>query len=125
MEKNALMAIVLSFLIIFAYYTFFSPAPPKKEEPQVKKEQPAPLVEKPVGPAPREKTAPLAPGAGEAKVAKKAAPPGKRIKVETGRMAVIFDSLGASPISWQLKEYKDKPGKTGKPLEMLGPLSGA
>ncbi len=119
MEKNALIAIVVSFLIIFIYYTFFAPVPPKKKEEPVDKKGAAPrVIEQPPSPfQPVEPFPPTVP-APRAEAAR------RRVTLETNRVIIIFDSQGATPISWKLKGYKDKPGKQGKPLDLISPQPG-
>ena len=104
MEKRALLAVVLSFIIIALYFTFFAPPPPKREAPPKREE----AVE------PREVPPPVAP------ISPAPAIPPQEIRVETERMAILFTNRGASPVSWRLKDYKDRPGKDGRPVELLG-----
>lgn len=115
MEKNALIAIVISFLVIFLYYTFFAPVQPKKEELKDKKEAAPKVVEQP--PAPFQPVEPLRPSepGPQAEVAR------RRVTIETNKVIIVFDSLGGAPVSWILKEYKDKPGKKGKPIDLISP----
>src|SRR3990170_2109150 len=107
MEKNALIAIVVSFLIIFVYYTFFAPVPAKKEVPQEKKEAAPKVVEQ--QPAPFQQVEPLPPGGPVVQTEGR----GKKVTIETNEVIIVFDSQGGEPISWVLKDYKDQPGKKG------------
>ncbi|MEE8448734.1 MAG: membrane protein insertase YidC [Thermodesulfobacteriota bacterium] len=119
MEKNALIAIVVSFLVIFVYYTFFVPVPPKKEEPVDKKAAVPRVLEQP--PSPFQPFGPFSPTAPAPAPASRAEAAGRKITLETNTVIIVFDSQGATPISWKLKGYKDKPGKQGKLLDLISP----
>jgi len=96
MEKRALIAIALSFLLLFLYqYFFIKPEPPQiqKKAEVVKKEEPAPV--KPV----------------ELPVPKKTPAEEKEIKVETEFYSAIFTTRGGTLKYYEIKKYKDKDGK--------------
>jgi YidC/Oxa1 family membrane protein insertase len=115
MEKNAILAFVLSMAVFAAYFLFFSPSEPKKspqdkpaKEVTAQKESPSP-----VSPAPAEVTS--------APPAVKTAAPGqaaKDIAVKTGLFEAVFSEHGGSLKSLKLTAYKEKLG--GKdPKEMI------
>jgi len=96
MEKRALIAVAISFVILFIYqYFFIKPEPQQvqKKTEIVKKEEPAP--EKPV----------------ELSVSAKSAAEEKEIKVETEFYSAIFTTRGGTLKHYELKKYKDKDGK--------------
>ncbi len=105
MEKRALIAIILSFIVLTVYYYFFVESdskkiPPldeskkiaKKELPEEKRE--APIIE-------------------DDTLLPKRVPPSdeKIIKVDTPLYSATFSSMGGVINSFRLKEYKDKDGR--------------
>ena len=108
MERRVLIAIFLSFLVVYGYQTFFTtPAP-----------QPAP-VEQAAGPAGAVAAPP--PAAGTASEAPAAAAlvgesSARDVRVETAHVVAVFTNRGARLKSWKLKSYQD--GK-GQPLELV------
>jgi YidC/Oxa1 family membrane protein insertase len=107
MEKRALIAIALSFLLLFLYQYFFikpEPGQIQKKSEVAKKEEPAPA--KPV----------------ELPVPKRTPPEEKEIKVETEFYSAVFTTRGGTLKHYEIKKYKDKDGKnvvllTGQGLE--------
>jgi len=96
MEKRALIAVAISFVILFIYqYFFIKPEPQQvqKKTEVVKKEEPAP--EKPM----------------EFSVPPKSTAEEKEIKVETEFYSAIFTTRGGTLKHYELKKYKDKDGK--------------
>src|SRR4030042_5163419 len=111
MEKRALIAVAISFVILFIYqYFFIKPEPQQvqKKTEIVKKGEPAP-----------EKTVELS-------VPPKSAAEEKEIKVETEFYSAIFTTRGGTLKHYELKKYKDKDGKNVVLLKSPGlepPLS--
>jgi len=118
MEKRALIAIVLSLLVLILYQelmTRYYPAPPPAEEPprEEKKTESAsppaktePAVEKP-----------------------KAAPPVKpsavkEIQVETDDYIALFTTQGARLKSFKLKHYRTSVDEKSPPFEMIHSVPG-
>ncbi len=104
MEKRALIAIVLSVVILFAWQ-FFMPKPPHRAQKQTQEEQAA------------KATGPQAPaGAGQgAPVGSPQAPgglqtPARLVTVDTSKMRVVLGNLGGGVTSIRLKEYKETVG---------------
>jgi YidC/Oxa1 family membrane protein insertase len=96
MEKRALIAVAISFVILFIYqYFFIKPEPQQiqKKSEVVRKEEPAPLkpLELPVPPKIVE---------GE-----------KEINVETEFYSAVFTTRGGTLKHYEIKKYKDKEGK--------------
>ena len=117
MEKRALIAIAISFVILFLYQYFFikpEPQQTQKKTEVVKKEEPVPVkpLELPVSP--------------------KATAEEKEIKVDTEFYSAVFTTRGGTLKHFEIKKYKDKEGKNvvllkGQGLESplsLGPTDG-
>lgn len=113
MEKRALLAVIISLIILIIYQQYF--APPLPEVPKEKAEKTAPAEK--AAPVEEKKTAPpLAkplPAKEELKVQ-----PGKNVIVETPLYIAIFDTRGARLKSWQVKKYMDKIGEGAKPIDL-------
>lgn len=111
MEKRALIAVAISFLILFIYqYFFIKPEPHQvqKKTEVVKKREPTP-----------EKTLELS-------VPLQSAAEEKEIKVETQFYSAIFSTRGGTLKYYELKKYRDKNGKNVVLLKSPGlepPLS--
>src|SRR5262245_2737783 len=119
MERRVLLALLLSFLVLFLYQAFFVKPVPK----------PAPA-----GAAAAAGTSSATPAAAPQPVAKgsaplvaEAPPPSgvtaltgeseeRDATVETPHVIAVFTNRGARLKSWKLKQYHDS---TGKPLELV------
>ena len=108
MEKRALIAVAISFLILLVYqYFFVSPAPQKAGQQPKVEEQAKPATE-------------------EAKAASVAITPAKTtseekgINVETELYSAVFTSKGATVKHFELKRYKDNDGKNVILLQTSG-----
>ena len=109
MERRVLLAVFLSFLVLFGYQTFIV-KPKKPTPPPTPAPTPAAPVEAAAPPAP----APTAPAA--AVLTGESAE--RRIVIETSRVKATFSNRGALLESWLLKDYLDS---TGKPLDLVPP----
>ena len=117
MERRVLLAISLSFLVLFAYQTYFAP-PPAAPPPTAPVEAPA-----------------AAPATGSAATAPAPAPAGtnsdpgptalpvekgesaeRDITVETGTVRAVFTNRGARLKHWFLKDYRND---AGDPLDLV------
>ncbi len=108
MEKKAIIAIILTFLIIFLWGIIQSklfPPPPSKPPSEMKKVEPA-LIEKKVekGVGSRE----VKPLGEEKQPLKKKFIPTKEISVETQNYIAVFTSEGARLKHFRLKKYEDR-----------------
>src|SRR5262245_37123141 len=116
MERRVLLAISLSFLVLFVYQTFFqqiSPPPgPGNSSVTVPTLPGAPAT----GTAPGESAGPGAPGAA---AAPEATPPaatlvgetgGREIVIETDQVRAVFTNQGGRIRHWQLKKYRNAAG---------------
>ena len=111
MEKRALIAIVVSMVILFAWQYFFTPKTPRRRRRrQTQQKQAGQTQNAPGGPAARQPAAAgqLAPsGCRGAQVLKT---PTKLVTVDTSKMTVTLGDLGGGVMSVRLKEYKETVG---------------
>ncbi|MFH1238487.1 MAG: membrane protein insertase YidC [bacterium] len=98
MEKRALLAVILSTVVLLAWYRLFMPAAPNTTAPnkEIKTEQkeqisPAPAVTLPVVSQPKKET--------------------KEITVKTKTSQIILTTRGAALVSWTLKEEQGSKGR--------------
>jgi YidC/Oxa1 family membrane protein insertase len=119
MEKRVLLAVVLSFLVLYGYQAMF---PPPKPQPPSGVANPAqatstaqpgspqsPDIEKPSAPQPSEPVAPSAqPLVADANE--------REIVAENAAVRAVFSTRGAVLKSWQLKRYR---GAHGGPFELV------
>jgi YidC/Oxa1 family membrane protein insertase len=121
MERRVLIAVFLSFLVLYSYQTFFVPP---AQPPQARAGQPA--GEAPAIPAPNPAAANSSPAASPTLPEPSAATPApaavtteaaeRRIVVETATVEATFSNQGARVLSWRLKEYKNE---RGQPLDLV------
>jgi YidC/Oxa1 family membrane protein insertase len=116
MQKQFLLAIVLSFLVIYGWQALF---PPKRPQPAQQAAQPQQSTSKPSGTA--------APGASPAAVEAAqpttveaapllAAPAEQDVVVENSAVRAVFSTRGAVLKSWRLRNYRDG---NGEALELI------
>jgi YidC/Oxa1 family membrane protein insertase len=114
MDKKFLLAIVLSFLVIYGWQAMFPPPPPQRPAPA-----PQQVTSAPSGTA-APKTEPIP--STEPKVEPEAAKPlvaasaAQDITIENKDVTAVLNTRGAVVKSWRLKNYRD--GK-GQPLELV------
>jgi YidC/Oxa1 family membrane protein insertase len=115
MERRVLIAISLSFLVLFVYQNYFAPPPPKPtaaQPPAVTAPgvagSAAVAAPPPVSPAPAPAAAsgPVLVGESEE----------RDITVETRTVRAVFTNRGARLRSWVLKDYKND---DGQPLDLV------
>jgi YidC/Oxa1 family membrane protein insertase len=110
MERRVLLAVVLSFLVLFGYQALFVPPPPTPATPApAGSSAPAAPVEA-TTPSPAPTTPQPAVLTGEQAE--------RRIVIETSRVKATFSNRGAILESWQLKDYLDS---NGGPMDMVAP----
>ena len=95
MDKNTLLAIILSIAVILGYQLFFPPQQPEIKAPQPIAEKKA-VVAEPVKP-------PVIPSGTSA--------PEKEIRVENEFYSAVLSSKGGTIKSWEINAYKDKKGQ--------------
>jgi YidC/Oxa1 family membrane protein insertase len=122
METRALIAVIISLVILLLWQQYFAPPPigTKKEKPAQEK---APAVAKtpeeagkPV--SEREKKPEAVPPAPAHAFPKIKAQPGKDITVETPLYRAVFDTRGACLKDWKVKKYLNQIGPGAKPLDL-------
>ena len=119
MEKRVLLAVFLSFLVLFVYQSLVvGPVPPEEPGPEIPAAQPPPP---PVAGA----VAPQPPASGQEEPGIPSEPEpeplvadaqAREILVETEHVTAVFSSRGAELVSWELKDYADE---QGDPLEFI------
>jgi YidC/Oxa1 family membrane protein insertase len=126
MEKRVLLAIFLSFLVLYAFQGLFEPPKPKKPATTAatvqKHDQHAAAsagaageAGKPAAGQPESTKTPAEPAA-PAPAALVSAKTAKDIRIDTPNIEAVFTNQGARLTSWKLKNYKDA---KGNPLELV------
>ena len=133
MERRVLIAITLSFLVLFLFQRFVMPPPAElpanasasgaMSASSASGAQSAPTASAPGAPAPTAGTpgtqAPEAPPAPAALVSEVSA---REIVVETSKVKAVFSNRGGTIVHWILKEYRDD---RGQPLDLVPSSAGA
>lgn len=117
MERRVLLAISLSFLVLFGYQTFLAPPSPKPPEAGVQSAATGAV-------APTGSTAIPTPAAAAAAAATPVVPTqtlvgetaSRSVVVETTRVRATFSNRGARLEHWELKDYG---APNGKPLDLV------
>jgi YidC/Oxa1 family membrane protein insertase len=118
-ERRVLIAIFLSFLVLYAYQAFFAPkTPPPKPGAAGQKGAPAASTARAGGPTPA--AAPAQSASTELSAPTAAALVGDQserdARLETPHIVAVFTNRGARLKSWRLKDYLDS---NGQPLELV------
>ena len=119
MERRVLLAVFLSFLVLYAYQALFvQPPPPDAAKQQqatgaaslttTKPTTPASASSSPSSPAVVQTVAPAAPQ--PAAVITDAAE--RQITVETATVEAVISNRGTSLVSWKLKQYQNERGES-------------
>lgn len=118
MEKRMMLAIALSIAVLIGYQHFYSSDSPPPPPGAAGKDNAA--AGTPV-PAPAAKGAPApAPASAAGGLAAKTAVSGRTITVRTPLYSASLVTEGGGVSSFLLSGYKDAPGPTGRPLDILG-----
>jgi YidC/Oxa1 family membrane protein insertase len=115
MEKRVLLAVFLSFLVLFLYQSLLPPPPPRAPEPVDRPAEQPEVVREPVDPAPPARPAepvPVEPAA-EPLIHDVAA---REIVLDTPHVRAVFSTRGAELRSWQLKHHLDD---ARRPLDLV------
>lgn len=119
MEKRMMLAIALSIAVLIGYQYFYSSPPPPPPGGTAGKDNaaaaPAPAATG--GPAPAPVSAPASIAGG---LAAKTAATARTITVKTPLFSASLATEGGVISSFLLNEYKDVPGPSGRPLDILG-----
>jgi YidC/Oxa1 family membrane protein insertase len=112
MEKRVLLAVILSFIVLYGFQALFPPPPPpdRREAPVATEPPPA------VAPAPTPVDAPPPEPEPEPVAALVADEAERDIVVENAFVRGVFSSRGGELRSWRLKRYYDD---EGEPLELV------
>ncbi|OFW38183.1 MAG: hypothetical protein A3F70_08165 [Acidobacteria bacterium RIFCSPLOWO2_12_FULL_67_14] len=115
MERRVLIAVILSFLVLYAYQALFVPPPPASS--RVEPPPPAAAPSAPQTPAPPEApvTAP-APPAPPAPQAVTGDTTEREIAVEAATVSGALSNRGAQIIRWRLSGYRDG---QGRPVDLV------
>jgi YidC/Oxa1 family membrane protein insertase len=114
MERRVLLAISLSFLVLFLYQTFLAPPPPPRQPPSNSTAPapgstiagaPPPGNATPIAPVP---LPPLEAVVGEAEA--------RDIVIDTDDVHAVFTNRGGRLRRWQLKKYKNA---AGQPIDLI------
>ncbi|HEY7791420.1 MAG TPA: membrane protein insertase YidC [Vicinamibacterales bacterium] len=124
MEKRVLIAIFLSFLVLYAFQGLFEPPKPKKTATAAASTT-AGSKGRAAGKTPAASDAKASPEAPDNKAVEPVLPPAtalvsartaQDIRVDTPNVDAVFSNQGATLKSWKLKNYKDA---KGNPLELV------
>ena len=125
MERRVLLAITLSFLVLFLFQRFVMPPPaPVPAAPAATPNQTqatTPGTTAPVASTPPASAAPQVP-AGPAIAATVTEANAREIVVETTKVRAVFSNQGAKLVHWVLKEYRTD---AGQPLDLVPGGAGA
>lgn len=106
MEKRLLIAIVLSFLVLFLYQALFVKKPPVVESPQ---EIAAQVEQTPEKELPLSQESPSAPAPLKEKTFQPVSETAEeQIVIETSLYRAVWSNKGARLLSWKLKQHKDE-----------------
>jgi YidC/Oxa1 family membrane protein insertase len=124
MEKNVIIAVILSFLVLYVYQAMFAPKPvpkPQAVQTELARGSAAPGAGQSAAPgAGQPGTANVAAAAGADAAAPSLAAAGsvvvsdteaRDVVIDTDMLRAVFSNRGAALTSWQVKRYKDKAGK--------------
>lgn len=125
MEKRVLIAVVLSFFVLYLYQAFLAPPPPKAPVPGVQQqvaEAAGGSAAAPAGQSSQPGQSPQAAPAGATMSAAPAAVPvvaeteEREIVVENAVLRAVFTNRGARVRHWYLKRYLDD---SGQPVDLV------
>ena len=128
MEKRVIIAVVLSFVVLYAYQAMFAPKPvprQKAAQTEMAKGAAAPAAGQSAAPAggqggaagtaPAAAGSPAAPPAPQAAI-EVAATEARDIVIDTPALHAVFTNRGGALKSWRLNGYKDK---AGRPVDLV------
>jgi YidC/Oxa1 family membrane protein insertase len=122
MERRVFIAIVLSFLVLYFYQTYFAPPPPPSPKPAASSSTPAAPVQAPSNsivpsapPSTPEPGAAISSGSREPKAVVSDTAE-REITVETAKVTAVFTNRGGRLLHWRLKDYRDT---RGEPVDLV------
>jgi len=122
MQQRALVAVIISLVILVLWQYYFAPSPPEtvKEKPGQEKIVPAAKTPEEAGKA----VAPVEKKPGAVSIPPAQAPPaikvqpGKDVTVDTPLYTAVFDTRGARLKDFKVKKFLDKMGEGAKPIDL-------
>src|SRR6266568_4994373 len=115
MERRVLLAVLLSFLVLYGYQALFPPPPDATQKPaQASKTATAPNASAPAAANPTPSIQPAAPSVPQTPAPSSA--PARDVVVDNAYVRAVFSTRGAVLTTWQLKKYHDD---QGRPLELI------
>jgi YidC/Oxa1 family membrane protein insertase len=115
MERRVLLAISLSFLVLFVYQSYFAPPPPAPAGPQAGSTSGAPSSIG-TGSSAQPTAATSAVSSAAALPVEEGEPSEREITVETRTVRAVFTNRGARIKHWILKNYRND---RGEPLDLV------
>jgi YidC/Oxa1 family membrane protein insertase len=119
MERRVLIAVLLSFLVLYGYQAMFPPPPdPKPAQTTTSKAATAPKASGPTqsNPTASVQGAPAATAEAVSPEAVTPSAPAREIEIDNADVHAVFTTRGAVLKSWKLKKYRDD---LQQPLEMI------
>jgi YidC/Oxa1 family membrane protein insertase len=114
MEKRVIIAVILSFLVLYLYQAMFVPKPvqkPKAVQSELARGSAAPGAAQPEGGTPAVAAEAVATGATAGGAAVVTDTDVRDVPIDADTLHAVFSNRGAVLTRWQLKRYKDKAGK--------------
>lgn len=118
MERRVLIAVILSFLVLYGYQALFVPPTPVQQGPAASSPVPASSPAAPSATAPvttAEAPPPAAPSI-PSPAAVTSEPAERQIVVDTAAVRAVFTNRGGRILEWRLKHYLDA---NGEPLDLV------
>ena len=106
MERRVFIAVLLSFVVLYTYQTYFAPSPPQPVKPPAASAPAAPGT-KPAASAPAATAAAPAAPSEPAPAALVGETQAREITVETPTARIVFTNQGGRVLHWYLKTYQD------------------
>jgi YidC/Oxa1 family membrane protein insertase len=121
MDKKSILAIALSFAVLYIYQAFFVKPPPPPKKPAATQEQAATIADKGTinVVASRAATKIKAAPAGIVSLQQRQGIDDKDIPLETDEYSAVFSTRGAALKSFQLKKYRTSIDKNAKLIELV------
>src|SRR5438876_8630857 len=110
MERRVLIAVLLSFLVLYGYQALFPPPEPKPGQTTTSKAATAPKASGPAASNPTPSVQGVQPPAGVPSA------PARDVEVDNADVHAVFTTRGAVLKSWKLKKYRDD---QKQPLEII------
>src|SRR5689334_7531674 len=116
MERRVLIAVFLSFLVLYAYQAYFVPATPQKPPATATGQQAATPTAATATAATPADPQPATPSSEPAAAVVSGEPSEREVVVETKTVQVVFSNRGGRVTHWRLKNYA---GDNGMPVDLV------